>query len=134
MTTTAIRGHVRNTLLRRDPLKLFVRQWAQPEAGCGVGLFVMLSCWCMDMDKLFETALADAAYWEDFKRLQELVPALKAAVETKSHRRTHPLRAGTRRKRPSSRLCQPVLNQRDFHTWLDGAVQSRAFAERLKCA
>ena len=88
----------------------------------------------MDMDKLFETALADAAYWQDFERLQELVPALKAAVDTKGHRRTHTSRTETRRKRPSSRLCQPVLNQLDIHTWLDGAVQSRAFAERLKCA
>ena len=88
----------------------------------------------MDMDKLFETALADAAYWRDFERLQELVPALKAAVDTKGHRRTHPSRAETRRKRPSSRLFQPVLNQLDMHTWLDGVVQRRAFAKRLKCA
>ena len=88
----------------------------------------------MGMDKLFETALADAAYWQDFERLQELVPALKAAVDIKSRRRTHPARVETRRKRPASRLCQPVLNQLDFHAWLDGVVQSRSFAERLKCA
>jgi hypothetical protein len=118
----------------RDPLKLLCANGRNLKQGCGVRLFVMSSCWCMDMDKLFETALADAAYWQDFERLQELVPALKAAVETKSQRRTHPSRAETRRKRPSSRLCQPVLNQLEFHTWLDGAVQSRAFAERLKCA
>ncbi|MFY9877060.1 MAG: hypothetical protein WAL20_15680, partial [Rhodomicrobium sp.] len=81
------------------------------------------------MDKLFETALADAAYWQDFERLQELVPALKTAVDIKGHRRTHPPRVETRRKRPASRLCQPVLNQLDFHAWLDGVVQSRSFAE-----
>jgi hypothetical protein len=88
----------------------------------------------MNMGRLFETALADAAYWQDFERLQELVPALKAAVDIKGHRRTHPSRIETRRKRPASRLCQPVLNQLDFHAWLDGAVQSRSFAEWLKCA
>lgn len=88
----------------------------------------------MGMDKLFETALADAAYWQDFERLQELVPALKTAVDIKGHRQTHPPRVETRRKRPASRLCQPVLNQLDFHAWLDGVVQSRSFAERLKCA
>ena len=88
----------------------------------------------MGMDKLFETALADAAYWQDFERLQELVPALKTAVDIKGHGRTHPPRVETRRKRPASRLCQPVLNQLDFHAWLDGVVQSRSFAERLKCA
>jgi hypothetical protein len=44
----------------------------------------------MNMGRLFETALADAAYWQDFERLQELVPALKAAVDIKGHRRTHP--------------------------------------------
>ena len=88
----------------------------------------------MGMDKLFETALADAAYWQDFERLQELVPALKAAVDIKGHRRTHPPRIEICRKRPASRLCQPVLNQLDFHASLDGAVQSRSFVERLKFA
>jgi hypothetical protein len=104
------------------------------EAGARCSFIRNVKLLVYGMDKLFETALADAAYWQDFERLQELVPALKAAVETKSHRRTHPSRAERRRKRPSSRLCQPVLNQLDFHTWLDGAVQSRAFAERLKWA
>ena len=85
------------------------------------------------MDKLFESALADAAYWQDFERLQELVPALKAAVDIKGDRRMHSPRVKTRRKRPTSRLCQPVLNQLDFDPWLDGAIQNRSFAERLKC-
>jgi hypothetical protein len=61
-----------------------MRQRAQPEGRFGVSrLLVTLSCWCMGMDKLFETALADAAYWQDFERLQEFVPALKTAVDIK---------------------------------------------------
>ena len=35
----------------------------------GQGLVLAL---CMNMGRLFETALADAAYWQDFERLQEL--------------------------------------------------------------
>jgi hypothetical protein len=84
------------------------------------------------MDKLFKTALADAAYWEDFERLQALIPALKNAGDMKGYGRQRSSKFETPQRLPTSRLCQPVLRQLDFASWHDGAVQSRAFAERVR--
>jgi hypothetical protein len=86
------------------------------------------------MDKLFETDLADAAYHREFALLRELVPALQNAPRTEDRRRTHSSKLERRRKSPSSHLFQPVLDDLDFPAWLEGAVQSRAFAKRVRSA
>ncbi len=83
------------------------------------------------MDKLFETALGDAAYHREFALLRELVPALQDA-RTEDRGRTYSTKR--RRKIPSSHLFQPVLKDLDYPAWLEGAVQSRAFAARLRSA
>lgn len=108
---------------------------AQPEVDFGVNdADVLLSCWCLSMDKIFETALADAAYQREFERLQELVPALQNPPGTEDRRRPRSSKLERSRRVPSSRLFQPVLTDLDFPAWLEGAVQSRAFAERVRCA
>ena len=46
------------------------------------------------MDKLIETALANAAYQREFERLQELVPALQNAPGMEDQWRTHSSKVG----------------------------------------
>ncbi len=42
--------------------------------------------------------------------------------------------AGARRRRPASRLTEPVLQRADYRVLLDGARQGRAFAKRVSGA
>ncbi len=84
------------------------------------------------MDELSETAFADAAYWQDVERSFASATG-NAGVESPRRTRSSILAKTTKtRKQPASRLCQPVLSRFDYSSWLDGAVQSRAFAERLR--
>jgi hypothetical protein len=83
------------------------------------------------MPKLFETDFYDEACRLELERLNVSYPGLNDEGETDERWPALSAPSKTCGNSPASRLSQPVLHGRDFHTWLDEVKQKRDFAKRL---